>query len=422
MYTPQKRQQEDERKRRSTGKSRQDLNGDDGSEPRYPDVVRADIPTPTSSSVVISSVFVRDQQEGGLHRMQQRATVVTVTATASSTNTPASSNNNSSSSEIPIGIIVGAVLVGVVIAVGAVAGWIWWGKRIQKKNKKLLANKRPTHKPNTSSSSTARLAANAASMGSHEKHVVSFNPNNNGTTGRKPAASGGNSQTPRASQSTPPTHPSRGPTSTPASTTTPSHTHSNTPSTSTLSHTSSPSTEKLPTPDVTTSPPKGVPGSLGNKYQPAKSSPLAAGQTPYKPVPREKTNEWASGFGTNAHVAINASSQGASSTSAQTTSNPAPTTNGGNTLEIPNEQRMTGQRMSVQSAMSAGSQYDDEYEYGDAPIGMAYGGDDVDPAPAYQYPPNLPRPGDGNAQGGYYQYQSNTTDSYGNMKQGYLGR
>lgn len=65
--------------------------------------------------------------------------IVTTTVFVDSTTAPAAPG---SGTKIPVGAIVGGFVGGVVIAVLAVVGWIWWGRSIKKKTSKEVSESR----------------------------------------------------------------------------------------------------------------------------------------------------------------------------------------------------------------------------------------------------------------------------------------
>jgi len=89
--------------------------------------------TPTLDGV--AAAIVTDAPDANVLRVVERAVVVTVTTTQANESTEVATP--SKSGELPLGIIIGSVAVGVVIAIAVVGGWIWWGKRIERQGKKV---------------------------------------------------------------------------------------------------------------------------------------------------------------------------------------------------------------------------------------------------------------------------------------------
>ncbi|KAG8904955.1 hypothetical protein FRB99_000957 [Tulasnella sp. 403] len=340
--------------------------------------------------------------------VEPRAIVVTVTQITGASGDPSATQ---SSSSLPVGIIVGSVLVGVALAVGIVGAWVWWGKRLKKQGRNMYPP-RPSHKMQTSQSSTTRLNRGASattsphtSPPSREKpHLHPQDAPNKVPGSRTPGQHKPSSRPPGSS-------PQRDPSAAPAA--------------------GKPNIPPLPTLTTTPPSPDAPTGeeqrqTFGQKsYAPIKSSPLAA-----KPKPKEraKVNEWArpvtpplsptkssshghgayvgSGFlgkslsaseheaSSSGETAVSAASSGATAVSSSEPSQKAARSS----LAVPREPPApTGNAKDRVSVLSAESYYAEDDD--GAPVGMALDGDDNDD---YQYnPPSQHANGD---QGQGYRY------------------
>lgn len=66
--------------------------------------------------------------------LEERAGAIVVTVTQTQTDTGVNTGGDDLTTQgtsIPIGIIIGSVAVGVVLACAVVGGWVWWGKRLK---------------------------------------------------------------------------------------------------------------------------------------------------------------------------------------------------------------------------------------------------------------------------------------------------
>jgi len=110
--------------------------------------------------------------------------VLTTTVFAGGAPTATQSAPPSSAAPLPIGAIVGGLIAGVVLALAAVGGWIWWGRSLEKQKRKKQPRTRSAMKrggngsqsANTSKHSLPRTRPTTNPMATVSQKSVTFAP------------------------------------------------------------------------------------------------------------------------------------------------------------------------------------------------------------------------------------------------------
>ncbi|KAG9001623.1 hypothetical protein FRB93_012049 [Tulasnella sp. JGI-2019a] len=250
----------------------------------------ASIPTPTfyaQSFEAHPALITQQPTAQPAHILAKRATVVTVFSTQNATNDSTGDGSSSTGSPLPLGIIIGSVSVGVVLAICIVGGYLWWGHYGKKKHVKRAGRASAIH---------LNLQPTSPLSPGFEKGQLSAHPPRSSS---KPGSS--SNPIPTLTNRETPTRPSktherrgRGPPGRAAGAPSPlapipSVTVTVTVPDSTSSADAPPST--TPAAAATTTP---TPNSRAKNYLPQKRSPLAASAPPReKPKEKPKVNEWA---------------------------------------------------------------------------------------------------------------------------------
>ncbi|KAG8888300.1 hypothetical protein FRB98_008046 [Tulasnella sp. 332] len=256
------------------------------------------LPTPTTSfplqqQVPAAAAAALITQEPSGTALAKRASVVTVYSTENSTNAGPAPSTSSTGTKLPLGIIIGSVAVGVVLAIIIVGGYLWWGTYGSAKKKKKAYNNRAI-----GGGSTARLGLSAptspTSPGLEKKAQLGGPPPRSSSILNSHRSKSGPSTPTHSIPTLPnretPTHPPKShERRTRAVAVPPPHMPASPASSSKAL------TPSVPAPaarkseeDLTSSPGRA------KSYVPQKRSPLAASAPPReKPKEKPKVNEWA---------------------------------------------------------------------------------------------------------------------------------